>query len=289
MVALETARHLLPARFQVKFIPFFDAIDMSSAPAMTPQQRELSDTARSGFATYRALAVGEGSSVWDLLWYEGVQLLCANTPGLLGFAARTVLYRRLFAQCGRRPAIGRGVLIRVPRQITLGDGVLIDDNAALDVRGASGRIDLEQRVSIGRLTTIAAKYGSITLRAGCNIGSYCRIATNSRIDIGESVLVGAYCYIGPGNHTEGDAEQPLISQPMDIRGGVTIGAGSWLGTRVTVLDGVKIGRNVIIGAHSLVRDDVPDNAVAVGVPARVIRIRERGAESNADVRAPQAE
>jgi acetyltransferase-like isoleucine patch superfamily enzyme len=159
----------------------------------------------------------------------------------------------------------------MPSRISLGSGVLIDDNAALDVRGRDGRIEIADRVSIGRLTTIAAKHGSISLKAGCNIGSYCRIATNSRVEIGESVLVGAYCYIGPGNHTEGTADEPLITRPMNIRGGVSIGDHAWLGARVTVLDGVRIGRNAIIGAHSLVKDDIPDDAVAVGTPAKVIR------------------
>jgi acetyltransferase-like isoleucine patch superfamily enzyme len=63
---------------------------------------------------------------------------------------------------------------------------------------------------------------------------------------------------------------------MDLRGGVTIGEHAWLGTRVTVLDGVKIGRHAVIGAHSLVKDDVPDYAVAVGTPAKIIRMRGPG-------------
>jgi acetyltransferase-like isoleucine patch superfamily enzyme len=239
---------------------------------MTPQQRDLSDTKRSGLSLYRTLAVGN-ASLLHFLGYELSQFLFANTAGLLGFAARSVLYPPLFASCGKRPAIGRGVLLRVPKHISLGSGVLIDDNAALDVRGQDGRIDIGDRVSIGRLTTIAAKHGTIALQPGTNVGSYCRVATNSRIEIGESVLIGAYCYIGPGNHTEGTSDEPLIARPMDIRGGVEIGAHAWLGTRVTVLDGVRIGKRAIIGAHSLVKDDVPDDAIAVGVPAKVIRTR----------------
>jgi acetyltransferase-like isoleucine patch superfamily enzyme len=245
---------------------------MTAIPAMTPQQRELSDTKRSGLSTYRTLAVGD-ASLLHFVGYELAQWLFANTAGLIGFAARSFVYPLLFARCGKRPAIGRGVLLRIPQQISLGSGVLIDDNAALDVRGSEGSIEVGDRVSIGRLTTIAAKHGTIVLGPGCNIGSYCRIATNSRIEIGESALIGAYCYIGPGNHTEGTSEQPLITRPMDIKGGVAIGEHAWLGTRVTVLDGVRIGKRAIIGAHSLVKDDIPDDAVAVGVPAKVIRIR----------------
>jgi acetyltransferase-like isoleucine patch superfamily enzyme len=221
---------------------------------------------------YRSLAVGEASLVY-LVGYELSQVFLSNISGLAGFVSRSLAYPWLFARCGKRPAIGRGVLLRVPRQISLGDGVLIDDNAALDVRGVEGRINIGDRVSIGRLTTVAAKYGTISLSSGCNIGSYCRIATNSSIEIGESVLIGAYCYIGPGNHTEGTSNEPLIERPMEIKGGVSIGAHAWLGARVTVLDGVRIGERAIIGAHSLVMDDVPDDAVAVGIPAKVVRVR----------------
>jgi acetyltransferase-like isoleucine patch superfamily enzyme len=239
---------------------------------MTPQQKELTDTKSSGLATYRRLAVGKGSTPYFVV-YEAVQLLFANLPGLLGFAIRALVYPFLFKSCGRRPALGRGVLVRVPQQISLGSGVLIDDGASLDVRGDDASITIKDRVSIGRLSTIAAKHGHITLGDGCNIGSFCRIATQSRVDIGESALLGAYCYVGPGNHTGGGEDTPRIEQPMDIKGGVIIGAHAWLGARVTIMDGVTIGAHAVVGAHSFVRDDVPDYAVAVGTPARVIGSR----------------
>lgn len=248
---------------------------MNTAPAMTPQQAALTDTGRSGLDLYRELAVG-GSGWGFFILNEVIQTLVSWVPGLLGFAARMILYPCLFRACGKRPAIGRGVVVRVPKRIALGSGVIVDDYAALDVRGRDASIDIKDRVSIGRYTTVAAKYGSITLSPGCNIGSYCRVATNSKIEIGESVLVGAYCYIGPGNHTESPEGAPLISQPMDIKGGVTIGDHAWLGARVTVLDGVTIGKHAIIGAHSLVTEDVPDWAVAVGTPAKVIKVRREG-------------
>lgn len=245
---------------------------MSTAPDMTPQQERLSDTSATGLSLYRSLAVGN-ASLLHFLGYELSQLVCAGVPGLLGLGLRSVFYRPLFRSCGRRPAIGRGVVLRIPKQITLGSGVVLDDYATLDVRGDEAAIEIGDRAMIGRFATVAAKEGTISLGAGCNIGSYCRVATNSRVQIGESVLLGAYCYIGPGNHQEGSEGQPLISSPMQICGGVSIGDHAWLGTRVTVLDGVKIGRHAIIGAHSLVKDDVPDFAVAVGSPAKVVRIR----------------
>jgi acetyltransferase-like isoleucine patch superfamily enzyme len=52
---------------------------------------------------------------------------------------------------------------------------------------------------------------------------------------------------------------------------VRIGAGSWLATGVTVLPGADIGRHVTVGAGAVVRGQIPDNTVVVGMPARVVR------------------
>lgn len=239
-------------------------------PAVTPQQAHFTSPKRSSISIYRELAVGQGSYAY-LCYFELCTLFLANLPGLLGLGLRSVIYPTLLGGCGKRPAIGRSVLIRNPKSIQLGSKVLVDDYAALDCRSAKSSLLLEDLVSIGRFTTLAAKEGEIVLRRGANIGSYCRIATQSKVEIGESVLVAAYCYIGPGNHQQGDQDTPLIARKMDIRGGVKIGAHAWIGAHSTILDGVTIGANAIVGAHSLVKDDVPDGALVAGIPAKRIR------------------
>ena len=55
---------------------------------------------------------------------------------------------------------------------------------------------------------------------------------------------------------------------------VRIGSNSWIGTRATILDGVTIGQNAIVGAHSLVKDDVPDGAVVAGTPAKILSVKD---------------
>lgn len=241
-------------------------------PAMTPQQELLTDTKRSGLVAYKELVVGDAGFPTFFI-DELVQSFSSWMPGLPGLALRAMVYPYLFRSCGTRPAFGKGGTIRGAVHITLGDGVVLDDYTTLDARGQGSSICIDNRVSIGRFTTVAAKGGSIELAVGTNIGSYCRIATNSKVQIGSSVLIGAYCYIGPGNHTDGNGSDAMISSPMEIRGGVSIGEHAWLGARVTVLDGVSIGQHAIIGAHSLVTQDVPDWGVAVGTPARVIKVR----------------
>lgn len=239
-------------------------------PHMTPQQRELTSASASSLRGYCDFAVGS-SSLLHLLWYELNTCILSGLPGLPGLGLRSLLYPTLLGGCGRRPAIGRGVVLRGPKKVVLGDKVLIDDYAALDARGEGAGITLGNRASIGRFTTVAAKGGRINLADGVNVGSYCRVATQSRIEIGPSVLIAAYVYIGPGNHQEGDGSAPLIEQPMEIKGGVRIGANAWIGAHSTILDGVTIGEGAIVGAHSLVRENVPAGAVVAGVPARQIR------------------
>jgi acetyltransferase-like isoleucine patch superfamily enzyme len=235
---------------------------------MTPQQARLVDEKSSGFSLYRELAVGAGGNL-ALLGYELNMLLLANLPGLAGYGLRSIFYPRMLRACGARPALGRSLVIRNPGAISLGKKVLVDDFAVLDARGDSA-ISLGDFVSIGRFTTITAKAGMVDLAAGVNVGSYCRVATQSRVEIGESTLVAAYCYIGPGNHQRGDGETPLIAREMEIKGGVKIGCNAWIGAHTTILDGVTIGNGAIVGAHSLVRADVPDGAVVAGVPAKII-------------------
>ncbi|NDC38135.1 MAG: acyltransferase [Proteobacteria bacterium] len=250
--------------------PPSDTSEAAVAPAMTPQQAKFSSSSgASALQLYRELAVGDAG--WGfLMWYELVTVLTAGLPGLLGLGLRSVLYPTLLGKAETRPAFGRGVVLRNPKRIALGKRVVADDYSVLDVRGA-GAITLGDHVTIGRFTTLAAKDGAIELGAGCNIGSYCRVATQSSVRFGQSVLVGAYSYIGPGNHKPAEDGRPLIAQEMEIKGGVEIGSHAWIGAGVTILDGVKIGEGAVVGAHSLVIADVPAGATVAGSPAKIIK------------------
>lgn len=241
------------------------------APSLSPQQARFQG-GKGPLSAYRALAVGEQASLLYLLGYECYTLLAAPLPGLLGFAGRALLVRSLLKSCGHAPRIGKSVTIRQPRRIRFGENVLVDDYAVLDVRttgpGSSAEIELGDYALIGRGTIIAAKEGTIRLGRAVNISSGCRIATETSVTIGESTLIAAYAYIGPGNHRRDDEGRPQIDAGMELKGGVSIGAHCWIGARATILDGVTIGDNAIVGAHSFVREDVPAGAVVAGTPAR---------------------
>jgi acetyltransferase-like isoleucine patch superfamily enzyme len=143
----------------------------------------------------------------------------------------------------------------------------------------------ERYISIGRDTMIGPQ---VSLSAGMvpgqeclaspvvRIGDRCLIGRGSgivghfSIEIGDDVWTGHHVYITDQNHGYEDLARPISrqSQPEEP---VRIGDGSWLGHGTVVLPGVTIGRHVVIGANSVVTDDIPDRCVAAGSPARVIR------------------
>jgi acetyltransferase-like isoleucine patch superfamily enzyme len=91
-----------------------------------------------------------------------------------------------------------------------------------------------------------------------------------RLEIGAHCMIGPFCYITDHDHAFGTAHDPgagpLISEPTYI------GDRCWLGAHVSVLKGVTIGEGSVIGAGSVVTKSLPAGVVAVGNPARVVRI-----------------
>jgi len=86
--------------------------------------------------------------------------------------------------------------------------------------------------------------------------------------IGDNVMIGPNTTITTVGHPiSPKGRRNHLAQASEIR----IGNDVWLGANVTVLPGVSIGNNVVIGAGAVVNKDIPDNSLAVGVPARVIR------------------
>lgn len=92
--------------------------------------------------------------------------------------------------------------------------------------------------------------------------------TTAPISIGDGVVVGPELSIYTSNH---DLSFPEYRAGAVKPHPVAIGNGVWIAARVTILPGVHIGHGVAIAAGSVVTQDVPDNVLVAGVPARVIR------------------
>jgi len=119
------------------------------------------------------------------------------------------------------------------------------------------------------------------LKIGDNvrITSRCRITCAGNITIENDVLIAPDCFITDHNHgmdptiLGGYSLQPIIVKDVHIKEGV------WLGQRVSVMPGVTIGAHSIVGANSVVTHDVPDYAMVVGTPAKVIKIWDFGTKT----------
>jgi len=165
--------------------------------------------------------------------------------------------------------------LRMGRNVYIGDGVIATRQAD------GGPLDLHDRVQIYGDTFIQTGSG-----AGIRIGEETHIqlgchlhAILSDIEIGRNVEIAPRCAFYSYNHRTA-AGITIMSQPLESKGPIRIGDGAWLGHAVIVLAGVRIGTGAVIGAGSVVVRDIPDNAIAAGAPARVIKYRSESAVAN---------
>lgn len=109
----------------------------------------------------------------------------------------------------------------------------------------------------------------LTIGEGSFINARLQILSAGRVTIGQHCFIGPNCQLFTPNHPTDDWE--LRAQGWEYDSPITIGDYCWFGGSVVVLPGVTIGKNVVVGAGSVVTHDLPDNVIAAGNPARVIR------------------
>lgn len=157
-------------------------------------------------------------------------------------------------------------LIRLPAYIRGGD--LIDFGEGFTT-GYNCRIECFP-VAPGRSKTLI-------IGKNCHIGDYVHIAAGEQVVIGDDCLFASKIYISDISHGvyNGNFEH---SKPSELARDrvlhtkkIIIGCNVWIGENVSVLPGAVIGNNVVIGANSVVNKEIPDNSIAVGAPARVIK------------------
>jgi acetyltransferase-like isoleucine patch superfamily enzyme len=172
---------------------------------------------------------------------------------------RSAVWARVRMACMRalhgRARFGRGVELRrrfclrqsPGAEVAIGDRCILDNDMTIECRGT---------LRIGNRTIF---------------GHHCTIAANELVEIGEDCLIAEMVCIRDHNHCFDRVDVPFRTQGM-VCAPVRIGNNVWLGAKVTIAKGVTIGDNVVIGANAVVTKDIPSNAVAVGVPARVVRM-----------------
>lgn len=253
---------------------------MTNSAEKTPiDKRPLTDALhsdrQSALQRYKLKAVGDVSG-WQLIHFELAMLFLSNLTGGLGYALRKTVYRSLFGQVGRGLILGKGVVLRHPGRMMLGNCVAIDDYTLLDAAGHSS-FTIGDDVIISRNCIVQSKTGPIAIGTRCDIGPNTVITSVGGIELGNAVLVAGNCYLGGARYSHDDLHRPILDQGIYSQGPVTIGDGAWLGAGVIILDGVTVGRGCIVGAGSVVTRDLPDYAIAIGAPATVHKFRQEKA------------
>ena len=141
-----------------------------------------------------------------------------------------------------------------------------------------GTINMGKNCRFGRFSTIElfCNDSQLTVGDGFRSNSHLHIGVISSVTIGQNVLVASGVYISDHSHGEygPNASSDPITPPVVRRlvsAPVVIGDNVWLGEKVAVLPGVRVGHGVVVGAGSVVTKNIPDYCIAVGVPAKVIK------------------
>jgi acetyltransferase-like isoleucine patch superfamily enzyme len=165
--------------------------------------------------------------------------------------------------------------------VRLGESVYIGDKLIISKGIDGGPIELRDRVHLyGDSFVDTGSGGSIMIGAGTHIQPGCHMHAHiSEIRIGRQVEIAPCCAFYNYDHGMLPGV-PIMEQPLKSKGGIFVGDGAWIGHGVTVLQGVRIGEGAVIAAGAVVVHDVPDNAIAAGVPARVVGHRTAACESS---------
>jgi acetyltransferase-like isoleucine patch superfamily enzyme len=182
------------------------------------------------------------------------------------------------ARAGMRFGIGQNVQIYYPSSLSAGDDVTILDSSYLHCLSVRG-VQIGSHSSIDRNLWLHCggtpkdfTHGFFEMGEYSYIGCNAVMGAGGGIQIGKFVLIGQCVNIHAENHSYLDPNRPIREQGVTYQG-VIIEDDVWIGSKTTILDGVKIGRGAVIGAGAVVTKPIPPYSIAVGVPARVIGSR----------------
>ena len=198
--------------------------------------------------------------------------ICTPLPSIFAAFLRGMLYRLLLGGSGKSCLIERNVTFHLPGRIFLSDHVVIQENTVLDPFHREGRIVLKSNVQISRNGLLKSGRGSIEIDESVYVGPNAVFYGIGGIHIGCHCLIANNVQLLSGDHVYEDKNRLIKTQGAKNRP-IEIGEDVWLGASVIVLGGVTIGKGAVVGAGSLVRNDIPEYGIAVGNPARVVKMR----------------
>jgi acetyltransferase-like isoleucine patch superfamily enzyme len=159
------------------------------------------------------------------------------------------------------------------RRLKLDGLAFVGPNVTLQI-GRTGRIELGRWSWLGHGTKVRCHEGVVSIGAKSVLGQECTISAYQHVSIGRECVIADRVMLIDFDHGVVEVERPIRVQGIYKRD-VRVGNNVWIGYGACILRGVTIGDNAIIGTNSVVTRDVPANAVVGGVPARLIRMRDK--------------
>jgi acetyltransferase-like isoleucine patch superfamily enzyme len=166
--------------------------------------------------------------------------------------------------------------------------VFLGRRVEIHCRPGYGRLEVGRWVHIGDGNAIRCHEGSLRIGDKAVFGRENTVNCYLDVEIGSATLVADWVYICDFDHVISDIHRPIKDQGI-VKTPVRIGPDCWLGAKVSVLRGSTIGRGCVVGAHAVVRRNLPDYSIAVGSPAQVVRNRLADYEASAEHRAAIAD
>jgi acetyltransferase-like isoleucine patch superfamily enzyme len=160
-------------------------------------------------------------------------------------------------------------------QLRRGRHVFIGDRVVIYQRHRAGPVELGDYVELHQDVIIeSGAGGSLTIGERTGVQPRCQFSAYvAPISIGRRVQIAPACAFYPYDHAMAPGA-PMLEQPLTTRGPIVVEDDAWLGYGVVVLSGVRIGAGAVVGAGAIVSRDLPAGAIAVGAPARVIKMRD---------------
>ncbi len=171
--------------------------------------------------------------------------------------------------------LGKSVEFFNKKNIELGNNVNIGDFVKLYALGRN-LLSVGDNVNIGSFSqvVISTTFNNlgeyIKIENNVSIGEFSYLGGAGGLEIGEDTIIGQYFSAHPENHNYTD-NNLLIRKQGVKRKGIKIGSNCWIGSKVTILDGVTIGNNCIIAAGAVVTKAFPENVLIGGVPAKILK------------------
>ena len=168
----------------------------------------------------------------------------------------TFLYRFSFKELASKSTLSMPFCVEGAKYIAIKKDVFIKSNAWLL---ALNQFDLTSEDT------------KLSIDEGTYIGRNIHIVSLKSIRIGKNVLIADNVYIADNYHRFNRVDLPFKDQGVGFKAKVEIGDGTWLGENVCVIS-CKIGKQCVVGANSLVINDVPDYSMVAGIPAKIIKV-----------------